>query len=99
MDLSGALWRKSSFSGDQGQDGSSGCIEVALLPDGGVAIRDSTDRSLAPHVYTAREWDAFVAGVRWRVRPAVAVRPPDRWAVNVDAMTQPCRLPDVPERP
>lgn len=63
MDLSDADWRKSSFSGDKGQDGSSACVEVALLPGGGVAIRDSKDRSLAPHVYTAREWDAFVARV------------------------------------
>lgn len=63
MDLSGACWRKSSFSGDRGEDDASGCIEVALLPGGGVALRDSKDRSLAPHVYTAREWDVFVAGV------------------------------------
>lgn len=62
MDLSGAQWRKSSFSGNQGD--SSGCIEVAMLADGGVAIRDPKDHTLAPHVYTAREWEAFVAGVR-----------------------------------
>jgi hypothetical protein len=61
VDLSGAQWRKSSFSGSNGD---SGCIEVAVLPDGGVAIRDSKDSSLAPHVYTAGEWEAFVAGVR-----------------------------------
>ena len=37
-DLSGAQWRKSSYSGDTGGD----CIEVAPL-DGIVAIRDSKD--------------------------------------------------------
>jgi hypothetical protein len=61
VDLSGARWHKSSFSGS---NSNTGCIEVAMLPDGGVAIRDSKDPSLAPHVYTAREWEAFVAGVR-----------------------------------
>lgn len=58
----GLTWRKSSFSGDQGD--STGCVEVALLPDGGVALRDSKDPTLAPHRYTAAEWVAFVAGVR-----------------------------------
>lgn len=62
MDLSGVRWLKSSFSGGD-RDNSSGCVEVALVPDGGVAVRDSKDRSLAPHVYTAQEWDAFVVGV------------------------------------
>ncbi|MGI8816007.1 MAG: DUF397 domain-containing protein [Pseudonocardia sp.] len=60
MDLTDARWRKSSFSGGNG----GGCVEVAFLPDGGVAIRDTKDRSLAPHVYTATEWHAFIAGVR-----------------------------------
>lgn len=52
-------WRKSTFS--SGNGGS--CVEVAFLPDGGVAIRDTKDRSLPPHHYTPAEWDAFVAGV------------------------------------
>lgn len=73
MDLTGARWRKSSFSGENGD--SQGCVEVAFLPDGGVAIRDTKDRTLRPHVYTAAEWDAFVAGVRAgefdRPRPVV----------------------------
>ncbi|WP_219413394.1 DUF397 domain-containing protein [Pseudonocardia nigra] len=58
----GLEWRKSSFS--QGNGGGDGCVEVAFHPDGGVAVRDTKDRSLAPHRYTAAEWDAFVAGVR-----------------------------------
>lgn len=58
----GAMWRKSSFSGLGGNG--TDCVEVAFLPDGGVAIRDTKDRSVAPHRYTAAEWDAFVAGVR-----------------------------------
>ncbi len=62
MDLPDARWRKSSFSG--GQTNGDSCVEVAFLPDGGVAVRDTKDRSLAPHVYTATEWHAFLAGVR-----------------------------------
>ena len=62
MDLTGAEWRKSSYSGENGNG--SGCVEVAFLAGGGVAIRDTKNRALAPHVYTAAEWDAFVAGVR-----------------------------------
>lgn len=60
MDLTGAQWRKSSFSNGN----SAGWVEVAFLPDGGVAVRDTKDRSLAPHLYAGREWDAFVAGPR-----------------------------------
>lgn len=53
-------WFTSSFSG--GNEG--GCVEVAFLPGGDVAVRDTKDRALAPHRYTPVEWDAFVAGVR-----------------------------------
>jgi hypothetical protein len=53
-------WFTSSFSG--GNEG--GCVEVAFLPGGDVAVRDTKDRTLVPHRYTPAEWDAFVAGVR-----------------------------------
>ena len=53
-------WFTSSFSNGNGN----GCVEVAHLPGGGVALRDTKDRSLAPHRFTAGEWEAFVAGVR-----------------------------------
>ena len=56
--LSNLRWFKSSASA------SGACVEVAHLPGGGVAVRDSKDRSKAPHVYTRREWDAFVIGVK-----------------------------------
>jgi hypothetical protein len=62
VDLSGARWRKSSFSGENGSG--SGCVEVAFLPDGRVALRDSKDRSRAPHVYTPNQWAGFLAAVR-----------------------------------
>lgn len=61
MDLSGAVWRKSSFSGS---NGNSGCVEVAAVPAGAVAVRDTKDRTRAPHVYTCQEWAAFLLAVR-----------------------------------
>jgi hypothetical protein len=51
-------WFKSSASA------SGACVEVAHLPGGGVALRDSKDRAKAPHVYTRREWQAFLTGAK-----------------------------------
>lgn len=53
-------WFTSSFSG--GNENS--CVEVAHLPAGGVAVRDTKDRSRPAHRYPAAEWHAFVVGVR-----------------------------------
>ena len=60
--LDDLAWRKSSFSGSGGA--SSGCVEVALLPDGGMAVRDTKDRSRAAHRHSAPAWREFLAGVR-----------------------------------
>jgi hypothetical protein len=54
-------WFTSSFSGGNGN----GCVEVAFLP-GGVAVRDTKDRALAPHRYPAARWAEFLAAVRAR---------------------------------
>ena len=35
-----------------------------MLADGTIGLRDSKDTSKPPHVFTQREWHAFVAGVR-----------------------------------
>jgi len=53
-------YRKSSFCA------SSGCVEVALLSDGNIAVRDSkeTGQRQTPLIYTTAEWDAFLAGVK-----------------------------------
>lgn len=56
--LSGLRWFKSSASS------TGGCVEVAHLPEGGVAVRDSKDRAAAPHVYTRREWECFLIGAK-----------------------------------
>src|SRR5215831_4123523 len=56
--LSNLRWFKSSASA------SGACVEVAHLPGGEVAVRDSKDRAKAPHVYTRREWEAFLIGAK-----------------------------------
>ena len=58
MDSSEPKWFKSSASG------ANGCVEVAHLPKGGVALRDSKDHSKPAHVYTRAEWEAFLTGAR-----------------------------------
>jgi Domain of unknown function (DUF397) len=59
-DLSGVQWSKSSHSTVIEE---SECVEVAVLDDGAVALRDSTDHNREPLRFTAREWAAFTAGV------------------------------------
>jgi len=58
MDLSRAVWQKSSLSTDEGE-----CVEVAFVEDA-VAVRDSKDRSGPALVFTPGEWRAFVGGVK-----------------------------------
>jgi hypothetical protein len=53
-------WRKSTFS--SGNNGA--CVEVAETTGGGRYVRDTKDRSLPAHFFTAVEWDAFVKGVK-----------------------------------
>ncbi len=58
-DLQNVEWRKSRHSNSQGD-----CVEVAFLPDGRVALRDSKDADTGPALlFTPREWAAFTAGV------------------------------------
>ena len=42
----------------------SACVQVARLPGGQVALRDSKDTAKAPHVFDRDEWTAFLAGVK-----------------------------------
>lgn len=57
-ELNDLHWFKSSASA------SGACVEVAHLPGGDVAVRDSKDSAKAPHVYTRREWEAFLTGAK-----------------------------------
>ena len=59
MDLTGAEWRKSSYSSNNGN-----CAEVARNLPGIVAVRDSKNPGGAALVFTADEWQAFLSGVR-----------------------------------
>ncbi|MBS2966572.1 DUF397 domain-containing protein [Actinocrinis puniceicyclus] len=58
--LANLTWRKSTRSGGQG----GACVEVADLPDGGVAVRDSKDPDGPKLVFTGPEWLAFIGGVK-----------------------------------
>jgi hypothetical protein len=41
-----------------------GCVEVAPLPDGGAAVRDTKDRAREPFMFDRQEWVDFVSGVK-----------------------------------
>ncbi|MEU8013674.1 DUF397 domain-containing protein [Micromonospora parva] len=56
-DLSGAVWRKSTRSGDNGGD----CVEVATNLPGVVAVRDSKDSTGPLLTFTAQAWTVFIA--------------------------------------
>jgi Domain of unknown function (DUF397) len=57
--IHGAEWIKSSASSATGN-----CVEVASLPNGGVAMRNSRYPSGPALVYTRSEINAFVTGVK-----------------------------------
>ncbi|MGW0583936.1 DUF397 domain-containing protein [Streptomyces sp. NPDC002920] len=52
-------WIKSKHSAADGN-----CVEVAALPNGGIAMRNSRDPEGPALIYTADEIAAFLAGVK-----------------------------------
>ena len=61
IDTTGVTWRKSSYSNGTG----GACVEVADLPDGHRAVRDTKDHGHGPILrFTSAEWRTFVAAVK-----------------------------------
>ena len=60
LSWSGLVWRKSTRSGAQGGN----CVEVAEMPDGSVAVRDSKNPEGGRLIFSLAEWDAFIGGVK-----------------------------------
>jgi hypothetical protein len=52
-------WQKSRRSNPSGN-----CVEMAELPDGGIAVRNSRDPDGPALIYTLEEIAAFLAGAR-----------------------------------
>ncbi|MGI5133176.1 DUF397 domain-containing protein [Pseudonocardia sp. CA-107938] len=61
IETEGLTWHKSSYSNGGGGE----CVEVAKLPDGGRAVRDTKAHGHGPVLhFTASEWQAFIAGAK-----------------------------------
>ena len=52
-------WRISSFSGNNGT-----CVEVAALPDGHIAVRNSTHPDGAVALFTRAEMNQWIKGIK-----------------------------------
>jgi Domain of unknown function (DUF397) len=59
METSGAIWRTSSHST---QDGN--CVEVAAALPGRIAVRDSKDPLGAPLLLAAEQWQQFTHQIK-----------------------------------
>jgi hypothetical protein len=58
-DFSVTLWRTSSFSGNNGT-----CVEVAALPNGHIAVRNSNHPEEGIVLFTRAEMNAWMQGVK-----------------------------------
>jgi hypothetical protein len=57
-DTSNAAWITSRACNN------SACVQVAHMPDGMVALRDSKDTTKPAHIFDGEEWAAFLTGVK-----------------------------------
>jgi Domain of unknown function (DUF397) len=57
-DISHASWITSRYCNN------SACVQVAHLPGGMVALRDSKNTGKPAHVFDSAEWTAFISGVK-----------------------------------
>lgn len=58
-ELRGTTWVKSRRSGPTGGN----CVQVAVLPGGGIAVRNSRHPEGPALAFTGAEWNAFIHGV------------------------------------
>ena len=58
-ELQGTTWVKSSRSGPTGGN----CVQLAVLPGGGIAVRNSRHPEGPALIFTGAEWNAFMHGV------------------------------------
>lgn len=58
-ELAALTYRKSTFSGPNDN-----CVEVAELPSGGRAVRNSKRPEAGAVTFTTEEWDAFLKGAK-----------------------------------
>jgi hypothetical protein len=56
-------WKKSAHSGSAGN-----CVEVAVLPEGGRAVRDSKDPDGVMLCFDAAQWRRFTARTKGKSR-------------------------------
>ncbi|MFD9896030.1 DUF397 domain-containing protein [Amycolatopsis sp. NPDC059027] len=59
VDLTDVTWRKSTFSAGNGE-----CVEVAPLPDGRIAMRNSNHPDAGAVFFTRAEMSAYLNGVK-----------------------------------
>jgi hypothetical protein len=57
--IEGVVWRKSGRSNPSGN-----CVELARLPSGDIAVRNSRDPAGPALIYTRAEITAFIEGAR-----------------------------------
>ena len=68
------VWRKASYSSGQGGN----CVEIAALPDRGMAVRDSKDPNGAVILLTSGQWAELVKTLlRQPKEPPVALSRPE----------------------
>lgn len=75
-----AIWRKSRYSNPSGN-----CVEMAELPAGEVAVRNSRFPDGPALVFTPAEWDAFLRGAK---DGDFGVADPMRPADDADCLSQ-----------
>ncbi len=58
--IDNVTWRKSSYSGSNG----GACVEVAVLPEDDLAVRDSKNPGGPELTFTPAEWRAFTTSMK-----------------------------------